>query len=101
MQLLIRNARQILGVAAAAFGEELFDLNSSVDPCSGAMSDADELACDWRLINKQLSSFPSYEDVSPEWVHKVTKVRATSQPILTIHPPLLTPESGFARPRTS
>lgn len=79
MQLLIRNARQILGVAAAAFGEQLFDLNSGVDPCSGAKSGADELACDWRRINEQLSSFPSYEDVSPEWVHEVTEVRTGSE----------------------
>lgn len=78
MQLLIRNAKQILGVAAAAFGQELFDLNSSVDPCSDAKSDAHKLACGWRLINKQLSSFPSYEDVSPGWVDEVTEVRATS-----------------------
>lgn len=100
MQLLIRNARQILGVAAAAFGEELFDLGAEVDPCSDTKGDADKLACDWRHINQQLSSFSSYEDVSPEWVDQVTEVRA-----IPVDPDdiisLLTIPSGYALPKTS
>lgn len=80
VQLLIRNARQILGVASAVFGEELFDLNSDIDVCSDTRSDANKLACGWRHVNKQLSSFQSYEDVPPEWVDQVIEVRAARGP---------------------
>lgn len=74
VQLLIRNARQILGVAAAAFGEELFDIYAGVDPCTDGKSDAHRLACDWRSINKHLASVSSFEEVSAEWIDQVTEV---------------------------
>ena len=88
-------------MAAAAFEEGLFDLSSDVDPCSGAMSDVDKLACDWRRINQQLSSFSSYEDASPEWVDEVTEVRATPADLEYSQSPLLTIPSGCALPKTS
>lgn len=78
VQLLIRNARQILGVAAAAFGKELFDVNADIDPCSDGKNDAHRLACDWRSINSQLASISSHEEVSPEWIDEVTEVSRAS-----------------------
>ncbi|SPN98339.1 related to LAS21 transferase, adding a side chain to the GPI core structure [Cephalotrichum gorgonifer] len=83
VQLLIRNARQILGVARAAFGEGLFDLNADVDPCSDAKDDAHRLACDWRLINKRLSSFSSYEEAPPEWVDQLTEWLRSAQDLMS------------------
>ncbi|KAL2108265.1 hypothetical protein VUR80DRAFT_4064 [Thermomyces stellatus] len=83
VQLLIRNARQILGVASAVFGEELFDLNSDIDVCSDTRSDANKLACGWRHVNKQLSSFQSYEDVPPEWVDQVIEWLRSAQDLLS------------------
>ena len=68
----------MLEVAAAAFGEELFDVNADVDPCSDGKSDARRLACDWRSINKQLASVSSLEEVSPERFDQVTEVSETA-----------------------
>lgn len=92
----------MLGVAAAAFGEQLFDPNSEVDPCPEAKDDVHRLACDWRLINKQLSSFQSYEDISSQWIDEAIEVRSASYGALKTRPFfLLTLHSGFAPHKNS
>lgn len=101
VQLLIRNARQILGVAAAAFGKELFDINAGIDPCSDGKNDAHRLACDWRSINNQLASISSYEEVSPEWIDEVTEVSGVALSSNSTGCYLLTVSSGFGPRRTS
>ena len=63
-------------MAAAAFGEKGFGPDTAFNPCTDTHSDADKLACDWWKINKELSSFASYENISPEWVGQITEVRA-------------------------
>lgn len=69
VQILIRNARQILNIVTAAFGGELFDTQSSVDPCiSKSASDISELACEWRKINLEASSQASAKEVDKEWL---------------------------------
>ncbi|KAL9473876.1 hypothetical protein ACSS6W_008256 [Trichoderma asperelloides] len=69
VQILIRNARQILNIVTAAFGGELFDTQSSVDPCvSKSTSDISELACEWRKINLEASSQANANEVDKEWL---------------------------------
>jgi ethanolaminephosphotransferase len=69
VQILIRNARQILNIVTAAFGGELFDAQSSVDPCaSKSATDIDELACDWRRINLEAAQQANAKEVDQEWL---------------------------------
>ena len=88
-------------MAAAAFGEELFDINSDDDPCSDGKNDAHKLACDWRSINKQLASVSSYEEVSSEWIYQVTEVSETALSASSTRYSLLTVPSGFGPRKTS
>lgn len=68
VQILIRNARQILNIVTAAFGPEMFDAQSNVDPCILDPTEVNELACEWRKIDQQASSLASAAEVSPEWL---------------------------------
>lgn len=70
VQILIRNARQILNIVTAAFGGELFDVQDvSVDPCASSKStDVSELACEWRKINSQAASQSSAKEVDQAWL---------------------------------
>lgn len=96
----MRNARQIIGVAAAAFGGELFDDKSAFDPCVDVSSDTHRLACDWRSISAELASVSSYEDISPQWIDKITEVSLRHHVIKALRSPsFFVPSSGFGQRR--
>lgn len=65
VQILIRNARQIINIVTAAFGPELFD--SSTDPCKDD-SEINQLACEWRKINNQAQAQSTAAAVDPAWL---------------------------------
>ncbi|RFU72252.1 hypothetical protein TARUN_10006 [Trichoderma arundinaceum] len=68
VQILIRNARQILNIVTAAFGGELFDAQASIDPCAAKPTDTSELACEWRTINSEASSQVDAKEVDQAWL---------------------------------
>lgn len=68
VQILIRNARQILNIVTAAFGGELFDAQASVDPCASKSTDVDELACEWRKIHSEAASQADAREVDQAWL---------------------------------
>ncbi|KAL7789827.1 alkaline-phosphatase-like protein [Trichoderma ceciliae] len=68
VQILIRNARQILNIVTAAFGEELFDAQASVDPCGSKTTDVSELACEWRKINSEASYQVAAKEIDSAWL---------------------------------
>lgn len=68
VQILIRNARQILNVVTAAFGSELFDAHAAVDPCASKATDVDELACEWRRISLEASSQADAAGIDQAWL---------------------------------
>lgn len=67
VQILVRNARQILQIVTAAFGSDLFTAGATVDPCSMSDSDINELACLWSKINRQASSVAGGEQLDKDW----------------------------------
>lgn len=72
IQILLRNAKQILTVATATF-PSFEDIGASQD-CEDAKNDVDELACRWRAISQSLP-VPDTEDARSEaWILAVTKV---------------------------
>ncbi|KAF4120292.1 ethanolamine phosphate transferase 2 subunit G [Geosmithia morbida] len=68
VQILFRNARQILQIVTAAFGSDMFTTGASTtDPCAAGGTDVDELACEWRKINQQVSSVAKAKNLDKDW----------------------------------
>lgn len=70
----MRNAEQILTIMTATFGEELFDTTASDEFCLRKETDAEDLACRWRLLVKS-SRTMSKSDLDPEWTLAMSQVR--------------------------
>lgn len=68
IQILIRNARQILNIVIAAFGDELFDAASDTDPCTLQQTDVTELACEWRKIYQRARTHSAENKVDDDWL---------------------------------
>lgn len=68
VQILMRNARQILNIVTATFGTEIFDTSGTVDPCTLDQTDANELACDWRKINRKTTAMLANDQVDADWL---------------------------------
>ncbi|OAQ90681.1 sulfatase [Purpureocillium lilacinum] len=71
VQILIRNARQILGIVTAAFGETLFTgdaASGSRDPCALEATDINELACEWQRISRQAPAMAASAAVEEDWL---------------------------------
>lgn len=67
VQILLRNARQILSIVTAAFGADLFEINGAVDPCP-LQGEVNELACEWRRISQQTTSLDLAAELDPAWI---------------------------------
>jgi ethanolaminephosphotransferase len=68
VQILVRNARQILNIVTAAFGETLFDQQGSPDPCHLDKTEVNELACDWRKISRDAHALAAANELDEQWV---------------------------------
>lgn len=71
LQILVRNARQILDIVTATYsgssgGKQL--------DCLHPGSSAEELACEWQQINKMNKTMPTEEE-DDVWIMQVSKVR--------------------------
>ncbi|KAG5929377.1 hypothetical protein E4U42_006117 [Claviceps africana] len=69
VQILVRNAKQILGIVTATFGDELFELSggNNKDPCLLDSTDIHNLACEWQRLIKQTDDMLGASHVDPEW----------------------------------
>ncbi|KAF4582891.1 hypothetical protein GQ602_006035 [Ophiocordyceps camponoti-floridani] len=65
LQILLRNAKQMLGIVKSAFGDRLFDTQGAPDPCRMAATNVNELACEWRRISRESASAGN---VDPVWL---------------------------------
>ncbi|OHF00103.1 GPI ethanolamine phosphate transferase [Colletotrichum orchidophilum] len=99
VQLLVRNARQILNIVTATFGSEMFDLTSNIDQkaCSNPRDDAHELACEWHRVNEALQTMDAEVDLDPTWQEAMSKVRKPSNPVDLKHGFILTPGQWLSR----
>ncbi|CAM1510342.1 Fc.00g006770.m01.CDS01 [Cosmosporella sp. VM-42] len=83
IQILIRNARQILNIVTAAFGSELFNAQSGSDPCSLEQTEINELACEWREIDKKGHSLAYAEEIDQEWLDAISKWLRNAQDMMS------------------
>ncbi|PHH62423.1 hypothetical protein CDD81_7142 [Ophiocordyceps australis] len=71
VQIVMRNARQMLGIVTAAFGaKEVFDADtpSNSDACTLEGTSIMALGCKWRQISRQASSVASTAKMDQVWL---------------------------------
>ncbi|ATY59571.1 GPI ethanolamine phosphate transferase 2 [Cordyceps militaris] len=73
IQILVRNARQILNIVTASFGPELFDLVPSTDPCQLKRTDISELACEWQFITQRALTLGAENKLDQEWLDSTSQ----------------------------
>ncbi|OAA59355.1 Alkaline-phosphatase-like, core domain protein [Cordyceps fumosorosea ARSEF 2679] len=83
IQILVRNARQILNTVTAAFGPELFDVASTEDPCQLEPTDINELACDWRWITQRAQSLNADDAIDQEWLTATSRWIRKAQELMS------------------
>lgn len=67
VQILYRNARQILRIVMATFGPERFAAGHKPDPCGLEQEGVNELACEWLKITEQASSLAKADKMDSVW----------------------------------
>ncbi|KAJ4391371.1 major facilitator super transporter protein [Gnomoniopsis smithogilvyi] len=82
VQILMRNAEQILTIMTASFGEELFDAAASNDFCLRKETDAEDLACRWRLLVESSRSMGK-SDLDQEWTLAMAQWLKDAQRLLS------------------
>lgn len=83
IQILLRNARQILNIVTAAFGPELFHVASSTDPCLLERTDINELACDWRSITQRALTLNTENTIDQEWLTSTSRWIRKAQDLMS------------------
>ncbi|KAF4984548.1 hypothetical protein FZEAL_282 [Fusarium zealandicum] len=83
IQILVRNARQILNIVTAAFGSELFNAQSGSDPCALEQTEINELACQWQKINKEAHSLAAGNKLDQQWLDDMSKWLSRAQDLMS------------------
>jgi ethanolaminephosphotransferase len=83
IQILVRNARQILNIVTAAFGSELFDAQSGTDPCALEQTEINELACQWRRINKEAHVLAAGDKLDQKWLDGMSQWLRRAQDLMS------------------
>jgi ethanolaminephosphotransferase len=68
IQILIRNARQILSIVKATFGSELFEGGAGTNPCAQETNEISALACDWRRLKNEADSMLGASEMDSTWL---------------------------------
>jgi ethanolaminephosphotransferase len=83
IQILVRNARQILNIVTAAFGSELFDSESSIDPCALEQTEINELACQWRKLNGEAYVLAARNSLDKKWLGDMSQWLRRAQDLMS------------------
>ncbi|KAG5987151.1 hypothetical protein E4U54_005103 [Claviceps lovelessii] len=85
VQILVRNAKQILGIVTATFGVELFEPsdNSNNNPCLLDRTDINNLACEWQRLIKQSDDMVGASRIDPEWLNGMLSWLRNAQALMS------------------
>ena len=83
MQILVRNARQIIGIITAAFDVELFQLSSKIDPCALEPTSINTLACEWRRLSKQADTMLYASELDKSWLNAILSWLKDAQELMS------------------
>jgi len=76
VQILLRNARQILNVVTATFPS--FEAEGPAINCHEASSSIEELACQWRAITHNLANLEEGDPDTEAWLKSISLVSSLS-----------------------
>ncbi|KAL9943650.1 hypothetical protein ACHAQF_003399 [Verticillium nonalfalfae] len=79
IQLLVRNARQILTIFEATFGADLLEQSQDESACRDPEDEPLGLACEWQRIDTQRQSFKDDSPIDSEWVSAISKLAFTRE----------------------
>lgn len=74
IQILMRNAEQILEIVTAGFGSDMFDPSRVNEVCTEDGSDIGELACEWQAVVKAAREAGQTEALDLQWVSMISHV---------------------------
>ena len=83
IRILIRNAKQVLGIITAAFGIELFDLENTSDPCSLEATEVTTLACEWRELNQRAHPLLGASEMDSAWLSEMLSWLRKAQELMS------------------
>ncbi|KJZ73379.1 hypothetical protein HIM_07173 [Hirsutella minnesotensis 3608] len=83
VRILVRNAQQILDIVTAAFGVELFDSRSTINPCAMASTQVNNLACEWQKVSERAASSISKAEVDEVWVTDMSNWLRQAQDLMS------------------
>ncbi|KAI9641559.1 major facilitator super transporter protein [Ciborinia camelliae] len=81
IQILLRNAKQILSVVTATFPS--FENDGPSENCHALSSGVDDLACQWRSITQNLAGLEANEKNRQAWFTAVTKWLKEAQELMS------------------
>lgn len=83
IQILLRNAMQMLDIAQATFPHPAYDDPTAPAHCGEPSSTAEELACAWRAIQESLTP-PAAEARSAESEERIIRVSTRHNPLKSL-----------------
>ncbi|RNJ55384.1 major facilitator super transporter protein [Verticillium nonalfalfae] len=83
IQLLVRNARQILTIFEATFGADLLEQSQDESACRDPEDEPLGLACEWQRIDTQRQSFKDDSPIDSEWVSAISKWLGRAQDLMS------------------
>ncbi|KAA8563673.1 hypothetical protein MFRU_052g00500 [Monilinia fructicola] len=81
VQILLRNARQILSVVTATFPS--FENDGPSENCQILSNSVDDLACQWRSISQRLAGLKTNEQDHIAWIADVTRWLKEAQELMS------------------
>ncbi|RAL60872.1 hypothetical protein DID88_010196 [Monilinia fructigena] len=81
VQILLRNARQILSVVTATFPS--FENDGPSENCQILSNSVDDLACQWRNISQRLAGLKTNEQDHIVWIADVTRWLKEAQELMS------------------
>ncbi|KAI0378756.1 alkaline phosphatase-like protein [Hypomontagnella monticulosa] len=83
LQILVRNARQILDIVTATYRGSS-SVGRYYDPdCARPGSPAEELACEWQQVSKVAEQIPEGEEPDDDWMLDVSKWLSKAQTLMS------------------
>ncbi|KAH6694733.1 hypothetical protein VD0004_g4963 [Verticillium dahliae] len=83
IQLLVRNARQILTIFEATFGADLLEQSQDESACRDPEDEPLGLACEWQRIDTQRQSFKDDSPIDSQWVSAISKWLGRAQGLMS------------------
>ncbi|KAI3399837.1 hypothetical protein diail_5347 [Diaporthe ilicicola] len=83
IQILMRNAEQILAIIKTTFGAELFEAIGGADPCLRQDTEVQKLACGWRRVAESARTMESKADIEGIWIPAMSEWLRDAQGLLS------------------